>query len=182
MSPCISWKAARSTRRRTPTTICRPVEESPALYEHCVRAIRARPALRRARPAADGLGRLERRHEPGRHAGQGRKRLAGFFLCEVLMQFTALARLRGDAAFAERCRRGRNGCARTSSSTAGMAAGIGAPTSTTARRSARPQRRMPDRFDLAELVGALRGRATRTLRARRRWRRWTSAWCAASTG
>ena len=38
---------------------------------------RARPALRRARPAADGLRRLERRHEPGRDQGRGRKRLAG---------------------------------------------------------------------------------------------------------
>ena len=31
---------------------------------------------RRARPAADGHRRLERRHEPGRRRGQGRKRLA----------------------------------------------------------------------------------------------------------
>ena len=47
---------------------------------HALRALRPRHrqrvALRRARPAADGLRRLERRHEPGRPARQGRKRLA----------------------------------------------------------------------------------------------------------
>ena len=43
---------------------------------------RAWPAIRRARPAADGLRRLERRHEPGRDQGRGRKRLAGLLpLC-----------------------------------------------------------------------------------------------------
>ena len=68
---CRSSKAARSSATRTtPTTTCpaRSDGHRPALYEHCVRAIDARPAVRRARPAADGLRRLERRHEPGRRA------------------------------------------------------------------------------------------------------------------
>ena len=78
--------------------------KSATLYEHCVRAHRARPALRRARPAADGLRRLERRHEPRRHPGQGRERLARrSSSVAVLAQFAEVARLRGDAAFAERC-------------------------------------------------------------------------------
>ena len=46
-----------------------------------VRALRARPRPRarhrRARPAADGRRRLERRHEPRRRGGQGRERVAG---------------------------------------------------------------------------------------------------------
>ena len=48
---------------------------------HALRTLRPRdrprPAIRRPRPAADGLRRLERRHESGRPARQRRKRLAG---------------------------------------------------------------------------------------------------------
>ena len=73
-----SSTAARSTPRTSPTTTCRRARAKRAsLYEHCVRAIEHGAALRRARPAADRLRRLERRHEPGRRERQGRKRLAG---------------------------------------------------------------------------------------------------------
>ena len=48
-----------------------------SLYEHCARGARPEPRGRRARPAADRVGRLERRHEPGRSRGPGRERLAG---------------------------------------------------------------------------------------------------------
>ena len=46
------------------------------VYEHCVRAIDSRAEVRRARAAADRLGRLERRHEPRRPRGPRRERLA----------------------------------------------------------------------------------------------------------
>ena len=50
--------------------------EVSSLYEHCLRAHRDQSQYRRARPAADGHRRLERRDEPGRRGRQGRKRLA----------------------------------------------------------------------------------------------------------
>ena len=50
---------------------------------HALRTLRARhqawPEIRRTWPAADGLRRLERRHESRRRKGQGRKCLAGIF-------------------------------------------------------------------------------------------------------
>ncbi len=71
-----SSRTAPSTRRTTRTTTCRAV---PRIGQR-LRALRARdperPALRRARLAADGLRRLERRHEPRRDQGHGRKRVA----------------------------------------------------------------------------------------------------------
>ena len=71
-------------------------EETGTLYEHCLRAIRARTAVWRARPAADGLRRLERRHEPGRQQGKGESVWLAFFLYDVLRQFAEIARNRGD--------------------------------------------------------------------------------------
>ena len=69
-----SARTIRATRRR--------------LYEHCVRAIQHGLAVRRARPAADGLRRLERRHEPGRRQhGKGESVWLAFFLYDVLTQF-----------------------------------------------------------------------------------------------
>jgi cellobiose phosphorylase len=79
-------------------------EETESLYQHCVRAIRR------------GLGRIGARGLPlmgsgdwndgmnrvGIH-GQGESVWLGFFLCEVLRQFGALARRQGDAAFGEVC-------------------------------------------------------------------------------
>ncbi|MFZ0791229.1 MAG: cyclic beta 1-2 glucan synthetase, partial [Chromatiaceae bacterium] len=79
-------------------------EETESLYRHCVRAIRR------------GLGRLGAQGLPlmgsgdwndgmnrvGIH-GQGESVWLGFFLCEVLRQFGALAQRCDDAAFAEVC-------------------------------------------------------------------------------
>jgi cellobiose phosphorylase len=45
--------------------------ESASVYEHCVRAIVQDLQYGPARPAADGLRRLERRHEPGGDQGRG---------------------------------------------------------------------------------------------------------------
>ncbi len=58
-----------------------PAGTRPPQSALAVRALRGgarpQPRRRRARPAADRLGRLERRHEPGRPRGPGRERLAG---------------------------------------------------------------------------------------------------------
>ena len=78
--------------------------ESRSLYEHCVRADRARPAVRRARLAADGLRRLERRHEPRRHR-RARARASGWASsCTPCCASSPSSRSSdGDAPFAERC-------------------------------------------------------------------------------
>ena len=101
----------RTTSR---TTTCRDARPRPqaststrcASVQHGLR-------YRRARPAADGRRRLERRHEPRRRSqGRGESVWLGFFLCEVLREFAPLARRQGDEAFAQRCDDERAGLAR----------------------------------------------------------------------
>ena len=53
-----------------------PPASPPSLYEHCARPSSVSLAVGRSRAAADGLGRLERRHEPGRARRPRRERLA----------------------------------------------------------------------------------------------------------
>lgn len=80
-------------------------DESATLYEHCVRAIvngltfggRGLP-LMGSGDWNDGMNLV------GLH-GKGESVWLAFFLYEVLMQFTEIARLRGDSTFAERCQR-----------------------------------------------------------------------------
>jgi cyclic beta-1,2-glucan synthetase len=80
-------------------------EESASLYEHCVRAI-----LRGLRMGEHGLPLIgsgdwnDGMNLVGEH-GKGESVWLGFFLYEVLMQFTEVARTRGDLSFVERCRR-----------------------------------------------------------------------------
>ena len=174
-----SSRAAPLARRRSiATTSCRRSRpKRRASTSTASRAIRARPALRRARPAADGRGRLERRHEPRRRRRQGRKRLAGLLPhrgAEALR--TARARPR-RCALRRRSASSEADASRAPGSTrrAGTAPGTGAPTSTTARRSAR--RATPS-------AGSTRSRrAGRCCRARRRpsarerrWSRCTRSW------
>ncbi len=78
-------------------------EESATLYEHCVRAIlRGLGRGEHGLPLIgsgdwnDGMNRV------GEH-GKGESVWLGFFLHEVLMRFTEVARVRGDVSFAERC-------------------------------------------------------------------------------
>jgi cellobiose phosphorylase len=80
-------------------------EESATLYEHCVRAIHR--GLRFGEHGLplmgsgdwnDGMNRV------GEH-GKGESVWLGFFLYEVLMRFTEVARVHGDVSFAERCER-----------------------------------------------------------------------------
>ncbi len=80
-------------------------EETASLYEHCVRAI-----LRGLRLGEHGLPLMgsgdwnDGMNIVGEH-GKGESVWLGFFLYEVLMRFTEVARMHGDLSFAERCQR-----------------------------------------------------------------------------
>jgi cyclic beta-1,2-glucan synthetase len=80
-------------------------EKTASLYEHCVRAI-----MRGLRLGEHGLPLIgsgdwnDGMNLVGEH-GKGESVWLGFFLYEVLMQFTEVARTRGDHSFVERCRR-----------------------------------------------------------------------------
>jgi len=79
-------------------------EEAASLYDHCVRAIvwglrfgeHGLP-LMGSGDWNDGMNLV------GRH-GKGESVWLGLFLYEVLMRFAAVARMRGDVTFSERCR------------------------------------------------------------------------------
>jgi cellobiose phosphorylase len=79
--------------------------EAATLYEHCVRAI-----LRGLRFGEHGLPLIgsgdwnDGMNLVGEH-GKGESVWLGFFLYEVLMRFTEVARMRGDPSFVERCQR-----------------------------------------------------------------------------
>ena len=78
--------------------------EAASLYQHCVRAI-----LRGLRFGEHGLPLMgtgdwnDGMNLVGHH-GKGESVWLGFFLSEVLTQFTAVARLQDDPSFAERCK------------------------------------------------------------------------------
>jgi cellobiose phosphorylase len=80
-------------------------EETASLYEHCRRAI-----LRGLRFGEHGLPLIgsgdwnDGMNIVGEH-GKGESVWLGFFLYEVLMRFTEVARTRGDLSFVERCQR-----------------------------------------------------------------------------
>lgn len=80
-------------------------EETTSLYEHCVRAI-----LNGLKYGEHGLPLIgsgdwnDGMNIVGKH-GKGESVWLGFFLYEVLMRFTEVARLRGDTSFVERCQR-----------------------------------------------------------------------------
>jgi cyclic beta-1,2-glucan synthetase len=80
-------------------------EEAASLYEHCVRAIVK--GLRRGEHGLPLIGSgdwNDGMNIVGEH-GKGESVWLGFFLYEVLMQFTEVARTRGDVSFVERCQR-----------------------------------------------------------------------------
>ena len=78
-------------------------EETASLYEHCVRAI-----INSLKFGEHGLPLIgsgdwnDGMNLVGEH-GKGESVWLGFFLYEVLMRFTGVARTRGDISFAERC-------------------------------------------------------------------------------
>ncbi len=146
--------------------------EDGTLYEHCVRAIQHGLRFGEHGLPLMGCGDWNDGMNLRRRARQGRERVAGVLPLRRAERFAELARRRGDAELRRPLHeRGGAAAARTSKRMAGTASGTGAPTSTTARRWARPQRRMPDRLHRAELGGAFRRRRSRARRAWP-WMRW----------
>lgn len=78
-------------------------EETASLYEHCVRAILNGFKFGRHGLPLIGSGDWnDSMNLVGEH-GKGESVWLGFFLYEVLIRFTEIARARGDISFAERC-------------------------------------------------------------------------------
>ena len=177
--PFIEGAAARG---RPDRIVLRAARRRPA--RHALRALRARARPesrgRRARPAADGHRRLERRHESRRRRGARARACGSRGSCtRVLAKWAPIA---------ERARRARRAREAWTSHADGArrrrrARGVGrrlvSPRVFRRRHAARldGQRRVPDRFDRAVLGRDLRRRRPRSARAAR-WRRSTSSSCA----
>ena len=145
-------------------------DEAASLYEHCVRAIEHGLRFGEHGLPLMGCGDWNDGMNLVGDARQGRERLARLLpLRRADAASRALARARGDAAFAERCAREAARAARQHRA-ARLGRRVVPPRLLRRRHAARlgGQRRMPDRLDRAELVGAVRRRRRRT-RARRRW-------------
>ena len=98
--------------------------------------------------------------------GKGESVWLAFFLCHVLRQFAPIARLRGDTAFAARCEHEATQLAQADR-TKRVGWRLVSPRVLRRRHAARlrKQYRMPDRFDFAKLVGAVRSRRRGALAA-----------------
>ncbi|MBI4456872.1 MAG: cyclic beta 1-2 glucan synthetase, partial [Acidobacteria bacterium] len=78
-------------------------EESATLYDHCVRAIARGLRFGEHGLPLMGSGDWNDGMNVVGEQGNGESVWVGFFLYDVLMQFTEVARMRGDESFAERC-------------------------------------------------------------------------------
>jgi cellobiose phosphorylase len=78
-------------------------DESASLYEHCVRAIQRGLQFGAHGLPLMGSGDWNDGMNKVGEKGKGESVWLAFFLYDVLMQFTDIARLHSDAAFAERC-------------------------------------------------------------------------------
>jgi cellobiose phosphorylase len=79
-------------------------EDGDSLYEHCVRAIKRGLKFGEHGLPLIGSGDWNDGMNLVGEQGKGESVWLGFFLYEVLMRFTEVARKRGDASFADRCR------------------------------------------------------------------------------
>ena len=79
-------------------------EEAADLYEHCVRAIRHSLTFGAHGLPLIGTGDWNDGMNLVGESGRGESVWLGFFLYEVLMQFSKIARIRGDLSFVEHCR------------------------------------------------------------------------------
>lgn len=77
--------------------------ETASLYEHCVRAIENGLSFGQRGLPLIGSGDWNDGMDLVGREGKGESVWLGFFLYDVLMRFTEVARARGDAAFVERC-------------------------------------------------------------------------------
>ncbi len=83
-------------------------EEIASLYQHCVRAIEKGLHFGEHGLPLIGSGDWnDGMNMVGKH-GKGESVWLAFFLCEVLMQFTKVAQIRGDNAFAQQCAEARD--------------------------------------------------------------------------
>jgi cyclic beta-1,2-glucan synthetase len=80
-------------------------EESAGLYQHCVRAIVRGLSFGEHGLPLMGSGDWNDGMNMVGAQGKGESVWLGFFLYDVLMRFTDVARMRGDTPFAERCQR-----------------------------------------------------------------------------
>ena len=80
-------------------------DETATLYEHCVRAIQRGLRFGGHGLPLMGTGDWNDGMNKVGAKGKGESVWLGFFLHDVLMQFADVARLHGDPAFAERCRK-----------------------------------------------------------------------------
>ena len=167
---------------RTPTSS----RNGPAQSGVAVRALRAALdrslAVGAARAAADRVGRLERRDEPGRPRGPRRERLARLVPAHrVWPRFAPIAEARGEhdraRALAGAHERPPTGAG---ARTAGTATGTAAPSSTTAPRSARPSTPSAGSTRSRSPGASCRGRPI-PARASGRWPRSRSTSSAAAT-
>ena len=128
-------------------------EEAASLYEHCVRAI-----LNSLNFGEHGLPLIgsgdwnDGMNLVGEH-GKGESVWLGFFLYDVLMRFTEVARARGDISFVERCQ-SEAAQLRRNIEEHGWDGAVVPPRLFRRRFAAGvvEQPRMPDRFDCAKLV------------------------------
>ena len=158
-------------------------QQAASLYEHCVRAIALNLDDRRARPAAHGHRRLERRHEPRRRRGQGRERLARLVpavaSCAVRRHRRGARRRRPRRPLSRRTPTAARQRAR---SRRGTATGTAAPTSTMGRRSDR-RRTTECRIDaIAQSWAVIAGGGDPGARAAGDGVGRPSSWCGATTG
>ena len=128
--------AARAARRVLRAHVS---EQTATLFEHCRLGLEGALYTGPARPAADRHRRLERRHESRRRTRPRRERVARLVPARHAQRVRAArAGARRTRARHRLARPGHASCAPRSNSTPGMASGIAAASSTTARRSARP--------------------------------------------
>ena len=80
-------------------------EDSATLYQHCVRAVLKGLSFGAHGLPLIGSGDWNDGMNAVGHQGRGESVWLAFFLHEVLMRFSELARLRGDTAFADQCQK-----------------------------------------------------------------------------
>jgi cyclic beta-1,2-glucan synthetase len=147
-----------------------------------VRALRAastEPRRRRARAAAHRVGRLERRHEPGRHEGRGESVWLGWFLHSVLARSRRSPRPGATSGAGAVARPHEGAAARARAARLGRRL---VPARLLRRRHparVRGERRVPDRLDRPVVERPVRSRDPG--RAGGRWPRWRSTSSAAAT-
>jgi cyclic beta-1,2-glucan synthetase len=147
---------------------------SASVYEHAARTHRPQPGGGRARPAADGQRRLERRHEPRRQRRPGESVWLAWFLCRLVADFAPLAR--------QRTRRPPNAPQRWDAAAQGWRAALQGPAwdgawyrraffddgSAAGCAAPMPRPHRPDRPGLGVLSGGAAGAAAQAMASARR--------------